>query len=327
MLRGGLLRRCLLSAAVRWKTSAAGPLAEYEALVASREIHFDTHQMAAVKQLQVLYDDIVRIPHTAAAVAPPVVSNHPPPPSNGNMWSSFFSTFTSPSSTSTPAPSTPLTSSTVPIRGVYLWGGVGCGKTFLMDLFHSSLTSLPKTTSLRVHFHSFMIDVHKRLHRHKHSSSSRGSAALEVVADELLREGNASAGSSRQVICFDEFQVTDIADALILRSLFSHLFSRGVIIVATSNRPPEQLYLHGLQRHLFLPFIDLLVERTAVVAMDESSTDYRQVLAAASGDSKVVHASFLVYLICHAGHCPALPLALIAFQHISLSIINPEPLI
>lgn len=152
------------------------------------------------------------------------------------------------------------------IKGVYLHGGVGCGKTFCMNLFYNHL---PITASKQqVHFHKFMLDVHKQMHEAKMIHGIKGDV-LPTVMDRTIQRG--------RIICFDEFQVTDVADALILRRLFTGLLDRGAVLVMTSNRPPKDLYLNGLQRDLFLPFIDLLKSKCAVVSMWESEMDYRLV--------------------------------------------------
>jgi cell division protein ZapE len=145
-----------------------------------------------------------------------------------------------------------------PIRGLYLWGGVGRGKTFMMDLFFGAL---PFTDKRRQHFHRFMAHVHERLKSHRNVEEP-----LEIVAEEIA--------SATRVICFDEFAVTDIADAMLLGGLFAGLFARGVTLAATSNIVPDQLYAGGLQRQRFLPTIALLKKHTDVVHVD-GSTDYR----------------------------------------------------
>ena len=145
-----------------------------------------------------------------------------------------------------------------PVKGLYLWGGVGRGKTWLMDLF---CASLPGTLVRRRHFHRFMQEVHQHLGRLKHQLSP-----LEQVARSI-------AGETR-VLCFDELYVADIADAMILGGLFAGLFRRGVTLVATSNVPPQELYQGGLQRQRFLPAIALL-ERHLEVVRVAGSTDYR----------------------------------------------------
>ncbi len=143
-------------------------------------------------------------------------------------------------------------------RGLYLWGGVGRGKTWLMDLFFQTL---PFADKRRRHFHRFMYDVHAQLKRLRETQ-----APLEHVA--------ASIAAETRVICFDELFVTDIADAMILGTLFESLFRRGVTLVATSNVPPKDLYKEGLQRARFLRAIELLEKNTTVLAVD-GGTDYR----------------------------------------------------
>jgi cell division protein ZapE len=147
---------------------------------------------------------------------------------------------------------------TAPTRGAYLWGGVGRGKTFVMDLFFEGL---PADRRLRYHFHRLMYRVHGRLRALHHEESP-----LDIVAAELAAQA--------RVICFDEFFVTDIGDAMILANLLDGLFRRGVTLVATSNIPPDDLYKGGLQRARFLPAIGLIKAHTEVLEVD-GGTDYR----------------------------------------------------
>lgn len=145
-----------------------------------------------------------------------------------------------------------------PPQGLYFWGGVGRGKTYLMDTFYDEL---PIKRKMRVHFHRFMLRVHEEL-----GALSDVSDPLELVADKLKAEA--------EVICFDEFFVSDITDAMILGTLFQALFKRGVILVATSNIPPHDLYRNGLQRARFLPAIELIETNCRVLNVD-SGVDYR----------------------------------------------------
>ena len=145
-----------------------------------------------------------------------------------------------------------------PVKGLYFWGGVGRGKTYLMDIFYDSL---PFERKMRVHFHRFMRRVHREL-----KTLSQQKNPLSIVAERLAKE--------TRVICFDEFFVSDITDAMILAGLFEGLFHRGVTLVATSNIIPDGLYKDGLQRARFLPAIALLNQHTEVVNVD-GGTDYR----------------------------------------------------
>ncbi|OWY08422.1 cell division protein ZapE [Thioclava sp. F42-5] len=146
------------------------------------------------------------------------------------------------------------------VRGLYIWGGVGRGKSMLMDLFFGQ-TDVPKR---RVHFHAFMQEVQGKL----------DDARRANTVDAMRPVAEAVAGSLR-LLCFDEMQITDIADAMIVGRLFEALFERGVTIVTTSNRVPEDLYKNGLNRQLFLPFIGLIREKLDVYEL-ASENDYRQ---------------------------------------------------
>ncbi|MDX2308016.1 MAG: cell division protein ZapE [Hyphomicrobium sp.] len=151
-------------------------------------------------------------------------------------------------------------------RGLYIHGAVGRGKTMLMDLFHETVQFAPRR---RVHFHAFMAEVHERIARGR--ATTEGDP-IPFVAAEIAGEA--------PLLCFDEFHVTDIADAMILGRLFKGLFERDVVVVATSNAHPERLYWNGLNRQLFLPFVVLLLEKLDVVEL-ESGRDFR--LAKLSG--------------------------------------------
>jgi predicted ATPase len=152
--------------------------------------------------------------------------------------------------------------------GVYMHGGVGCGKSLLMDTFFDC-APVPAEAKRRVHFHEFMLEVHNRMHKVRMQEPERGDP-LPLIAHEI--------SSATSLLCFDEFQVTDVADALVMRRLFRHLFSHGLVMVSTSNREPSQLYLNGIQRVSFLPFIDDLSARCETHDL-ASGTDYRTTAA------------------------------------------------
>jgi cell division protein ZapE len=145
-------------------------------------------------------------------------------------------------------------------RGIYMWGGVGRGKSMLMDL---AFDSIDVTSRRRIHFHEFMLDVHERLRVERTKESGD---PIPPVAAALAEEA--------RLLCFDEMVINNTADAMILSRLFSHLLEQGVTVITTSNRPPEDLYKHGLNRELFLPFIDLINARMDVIGLN-GPTDYR----------------------------------------------------
>jgi cell division protein ZapE len=208
--------------------------ARYDALVASGAIERDPAQVALVRRLDALALSLGehRLARKSSALG--WMFGRRPPPS--------------------------------PIKGHYVWGSVGRGKTMLMDLFFEAL---PVRRKRRVHFHAFMSDVHERIHAWRQALKAgevRGDDPIRPVAEALAEEA--------WVLCFDEFAVSDIADAMILGRLFTALFEHGVVVVATSNVEPRHLYEGGLNRTLFLPFIKLLQERMDVVRLD-ARTDFR----------------------------------------------------
>ena len=145
-------------------------------------------------------------------------------------------------------------------KGLYLWGGVGRGKSMLMDLFFARATTEPRR---RVHFHEFMLEIHAAIHAHRAVS---GDDPIPAVATQVA--------AAARLLCFDELQVRDVADAAIVSRLFGALFDAGTTIVATSNRLPADLYKDGLNRALFLPFIALIEARMEIVALN-GPVDYR----------------------------------------------------
>lgn len=145
-----------------------------------------------------------------------------------------------------------------PIRGLYLWGNVGVGKTFLMDCFYHSLP----VKKIRIHFHAFMQEIHNELTKLQGEKNPLEKIARKI-ADQYI------------VICFDEFFVTNIADAMLLGELFKTFFERGLCLIATSNVPPDELYKNGIQRERFLPAIELIKEHTEIIHLD-TGKDYRK---------------------------------------------------
>ncbi len=152
------------------------------------------------------------------------------------------------------------------VKGLYVHGEVGRGKTMLMDMFFQLL---PVERKRRAHFNDFMADVHERINAHR-QAHKRG----ETKQDDPIPPVAEALADQAWVLCFDEFTVTDIADAMILSRLFSALFERGVVLIATSNVAPDNLYRDGLNRQLFLPFVDILKKHVEVINLD-SRTDYR----------------------------------------------------
>jgi cell division protein ZapE len=212
---------------------SAGVAERYDALAASGAIERDPAQAAAVRRLDAL----------AAAIP-----EHTMPRKGGIAWL-FAKKAAAP-----------------PLKGLYLWGDVGRGKTMLMDLFFAALNAPKKR---RVHFHAFMAETHERVHDFR-QRLKRG----EVAGDDPIAPVADAIADATRVLCFDEFAVTDIADAMILGRLFTRLFERGVVVVATSNVAPDRLYEGGLQRQNVLPFIATLKAHVEVVEL-KARTDYR----------------------------------------------------
>ncbi|KAI1394035.1 AFG1-like ATPase-domain-containing protein [Hypoxylon trugodes] len=239
-------------------TDLYGPIQEYDKRVREGRLREDKHQRGIIQNLQNLHNDLVH--YRARPVVRPSLDTLKP-------TKSLFSWF-GPKIGNSAIQEIP---SDLP-RGLYLYGDVGSGKTMLMDLFYDTLPSSVRSKT-RIHFHNFMQDVHKRLHRMKMAHGNDVDAVPFVAAD-IAEQAN--------VLCFDEFQCTDVADAMILRRLLESLMSHGVVLVTTSNRHPDELYKNGIQRESFVPAIHLLKARLHVINLD-SPTDYRKIPRPPSG--------------------------------------------
>ncbi|CAM4436228.1 MULTISPECIES: cell division protein ZapE [Pseudoalteromonas] len=200
------------------------PWEKYQQDLQRDDFQYDSAQENAVKHLQRLYDDLIN-----------------QPPVKQNFFSRLFGKAEPPK-----------------VKGLYFWGGVGRGKTYLVDTFYDAL---PTERKMRVHFHRFMHRVHAELKKLNEVKNP-----LESIADTFKSETD--------IICFDEFFVQDITDAMLLGGLMQALFARGIVLVATSNIVPDDLYKNGLQRARFLPAIELVKANTEVVNVD-SGIDYR----------------------------------------------------
>ncbi|KDQ15343.1 hypothetical protein BOTBODRAFT_624928 [Botryobasidium botryosum FD-172 SS1] len=232
-------------------TALDTPTARYRQLISKGVLRQDDHQKGIIAKLQKLNDEL-------KGYQLPAIPSRSLTDSFGAT--SFFSRLLVRPAPA-PAPSSQGYSNSP--KSLYLYGSVGTGKSMLMDLFHDTLRTHSKE---RIHFHAFMVDVHKRVHRLK-MQGGEGDLAKDV-AREVAR------GSS--VVCFDEFQVTDIADAMILRRLLEELLGLGVVFVMTSNRHPDDLYKNGIQRASFIPCIELIKRRFDIIDLD-SGTDYRKI--------------------------------------------------
>ncbi|PTU20254.1 hypothetical protein P175DRAFT_0524508 [Aspergillus ochraceoroseus IBT 24754] len=237
-----------------------GPLSEYEVRVQQGRLRDDPYQRQIIEQLQDLYVRL-KLYHAPPVVHPSVESLERTP--KKSFFGSLFS--------KAPAKSEFTIPENLP-RGLYMYGDVGCGKTMLMDLFYETLP--PNITSKsRIHFHNFMQDVHKRMHVVK-MRYGNDFDALPLVAADIAEKSS--------VFCFDEFQCTDVADAMILRRLLELLMSHGVVLITTSNRHPDDLYKNGIQRESFIPCINLLKAQLDVINLN-SPTDYRKIPRPPSG--------------------------------------------
>lgn len=228
----------------------------YQYLVDKGRIKSDKEQIIVLEQLEELNTALHARP---AGVLPP------PKPQESAPTSSFFGSWFGGAADNKQESITKYTRDPGAPRGFYLWGEPGCGKTFMMDIAYRCA---PMGSKKRTHFNSFMLDVHHRIFKWRQSRSK------EELGDPIVPLARALA-SDATFLCFDEFQVVDVADAMILQRLFAELFALGTVVICTSNRPPRDLYLNGIQRDRFLPFIDLLQEQCTVVAIG-GDVDYRK---------------------------------------------------
>eukprot|EP00587_Corethron_hystrix_P006170 CAMPEP_0113309504 /NCGR_PEP_ID=MMETSP0010_2-20120614/7520_1 /TAXON_ID=216773 ORGANISM="Corethron hystrix, Strain 308" /NCGR_SAMPLE_ID=MMETSP0010_2 /ASSEMBLY_ACC=CAM_ASM_000155 /LENGTH=532 /DNA_ID=CAMNT_0000164767 /DNA_START=81 /DNA_END=1676 /DNA_ORIENTATION=- /assembly_acc=CAM_ASM_000155 len=246
---------------------------------------FDPHQYVVLEALQVLRDRIIPSAFESFAASVPEKKADE---GDKSSWLSFLADFRS---SSTPSLNTSAFSSVgknvqTGEGGLYLHGPVGCGKTYCMRLFHDVILRDFKVWSVQkqqkqeedtgsspvqyAHYHEFMLRFHKRIHHYRNTEGIGGDEAIPRIVSEIMENG--------PILCLDEFQVTDISDAMMLRSLFTQLWEAGAVLVATSNRAPMDLYKNGIQRDLFVPFLYLMEQRCNVLGMWNSELDYRLVL-------------------------------------------------
>lgn len=218
------------------------PLEAYRARVATEDIAFDEAQALAAEALTLLHQRLKGYDPKAKA----------------GLLSGLFA----------------KRSKLPPIKGLYMFGGVGRGKSMLMDLFFDEA---PVVAKRRVHFHAFMLEIHELMGRWRkldEAARKREAHYVKGAGDDPIPPVAKKVAQEATLLCFDEFQVEDVADAMILGRLFKELFASGVILVATSNRAPDDLYKDGLNRQLFLPSIALLKVELDILELD-SGTDYR----------------------------------------------------
>ncbi len=227
----------------------SGPLAAYEQLEKEGEIRSDPDQLRVLECFERLYADLSEYPEVGKRSGGLTLKSWRL--SNFFRWSGGDKT---------------------PPKGIYVYGGVGRGKSMIMDLFYDVA---PVKSKKRVHFHEFMLDVHAKMKEWRSLSgkerAARGGRASE---DDPIPPVARQLAADATLLCFDEMQITDIADAMVIGRLFKEMLECGVVVVATSNRPPDDLYKDGLNRQLFLPFIERLKSDFDVVSLN-GPTDYR----------------------------------------------------
>jgi protein AFG1 len=237
-----------------------GPLREYQNLIKLSKIKANAAQLNSIMVLQQLHETLTNYKNTPIKpkkglknkdlkVSPDFKFMETVKNDTESIFKKFMNKVT---------PTKPIESP----QGLYLHGGVGTGKSMLMDLLYNQIDAKKK----RIHFHQFIQDIHNRIHTHKQQYGYQIDA-IPWIAYEIAQEN--------YLLCLDEFQVTDIADAMILKSLLNELFKQGVVLVTTSNRKPRDLYENGIQRKSFLESIDLLEQKCLVLNLD-SGEDFRK---------------------------------------------------
>lgn len=264
------------------------PSEAYRQLVAAGTISRDENQIQALPVFDRLYDDLTKYVEQGKRIPHPKRQIELQPPSRLGLVPTFFlrreqerkvnEALNTSGDSASNASYHPLSR----VKGLYVWGGVGCGKTMLMDILYDNAPSEVK--KMRIHFHQFMLDVQKTQHQIRFKSKEEVARQRNISSEERRRTAEAEIDlfdelaqrmvSNVELLCFDEVAVADVADAMIMKRLFNAFYRIGLVVIFTSNRPPDGLYLGGLNRGGFLPFIDLVNQQCLVYHMN-SKTDHR----------------------------------------------------